>query len=173
MIGKKMQDALNRQINAELYSGYLYQSMSAYYQSINLPGFANWFWVQMQEETAHSQIIYNHLVDRGGRVHLLPIEEPPFEWPDARQPLEDSYQHEQKVTAMIGNLVNLAIEERDHAANSMLQWFVNEQVEEEKNVSGLVEQLKYAEGAPAGILMLDRELGARVFTPPAILTAGG
>jgi ferritin len=146
--------------------------MSAYYQSVNLPGFANWFWVQMQEEQAHAQIMYNHLVDRGGRVHLFPIDGPPVDWPDIEQPVKDAYQHEQKVTGLINDLVNLAMEERDHAANSMLQWFVNEQVEEEKNASGIIEQLKYAASAPAGIILLDRELGARVFVPPAILAAG-
>ncbi len=169
MLSEKMQDALNSQINAELYSGYLYRSMSAYYQSLNLPGFANWMYVQMQEEQAHATIMYNYVIDRGGRVLLQPIAGPPTEWDSPGAPFEDAYAHEQKVTAMIDNLVNLAIEERDHATNAMLQWFVNEQVEEEKNASGIVQQMKIVAGVPAGLIMLDRELGARVFTPPAIL----
>lgn len=172
MISKKMEDAINKQINAELYSGYLYLSMSAYYQSINLPGFANWLYVQMQEEQAHAQILYNHVVDRGGRVKLAAIAAPPVEWKSPDAPFDDAYAHEQKVTAMINNLVDLAIKEKDHASNAMLQWFVNEQVEEEKNASGIALQLDLVDKMPAGIMMLDRELGTRVFTPPAILTGG-
>jgi ferritin len=167
-----MVDAINKQINAELYSGYLYLSMSAYYQSKNLPGFANWLYVQMQEEQAHAQIMYNYVIDRGNRVILGPIDGPPTEWPDINQPFADAYAHEQKVTGMINDLVDIAIAERDHATNAMLQWFVNEQVEEEKNASAVNEQIKMVGSAQAGLIMLDRELGARIFTPPAILTGG-
>jgi ferritin len=172
MLGQKMQEAINKQINAELYSGYLYQSMSAYYQSKNLPGFANWMWVQMQEEQAHAQILYNHVVARGGRVILTAIAAPPTDWKDPAGPFVDAYEHEKKVTAMIDNLVALAAKEKDNASNAMLQWFVTEQVEEEKNTSGVVEHMKLTKDVPAGVLMLDRELAARVFTPPAILTTG-
>ena len=172
MLSQKMQDALNKQINAELYSGYLYLSMSAYYQSLNLPGFANWMHIQMQEEQAHAQIMYNYVVDRGGRVMLSAIDGPQTEWDNPAAPFEAAYQHEMKVTGMINNLVNLAIQESDHATTSFLQWFVTEQVEEEKNASGIAQQLKFIGDAPAGLLMLDRELAVRVFTPPAILTGG-
>jgi ferritin len=172
MISPKMLDAINKQINAELYSGYLYLSMSAYYQSKNMPGFANWLYVQMQEEQAHAQILYNHVVDRSGRVVLLPIAGPPTDWPSIGKPFEDAYEHEQKVTAMINNLVDIAISEKDHATNAMLQWFVNEQVEEEKNTSYVAEQVKMVGDAQGGLLLLDRELAARVFVPPAILTTG-
>ncbi|MHB0913549.1 MAG: ferritin [Armatimonadota bacterium] len=170
MLSKKMEDALNAQINAELYSGYLYLSMSAYYQSKNLPGFANWMYVQMQEEQAHAQILYNHVVDRGGRVKLSAIDGPPTEWKSPAQPFVDAYAHEQKVTGLINNLVNLANEEKDHASRSMLQWFVDEQVEEEKNASGIAQQLEFIGDNPYAVLMLDKELAARVFTPPVILT---
>ena len=173
MLGKKMEDALNKQVNAELYSAYLYVSMSAYYQSQNLPGFANWMWVQSQEEMAHATIIYNHIIDRGGRAILLQIEGPPADWPSVLKPFEDAYAHEQKVTGLINDLVDLAIKEKDHASSAMLQWFVNEQVEEEKNASGISQQIKFVANDPRGILMLDRELAARVFTPPAILAAAG
>ena len=172
MLSEKMEDTLNKQVNAELYSAYLYLSMSAYYQSVNLPGFANWLYVQMQEEQSHAQILYNYIVDRGGRVKLAAIDAPKTDWPSTNAPFEDAYAHEQKVTAMINDLVDLAIKEKDHASNAMLQWFVNEQVEEEKNASGIVDQLKLIDNVPAGIIMLDRELGARIFTPPAILVGG-
>ena len=167
MLSKKMQDALNKQVNAELYSAYFYLSMSAYYESVNLPGFANWMRVQYQEETFHAMKIYDYINARGGRAILTAIEKPPTDWKSPIAPFEDTYKHEQKVTALINDLVNLAIEERDHATNSMLQWFVTEQVEEEKNASGILEQIKLLKDAPNGMFMIDRELGQRVFTPPA------
>ena len=168
MLSKKMQDALNKQVNAELYSAYFYLSMSAYYESVNLPGFANWMRVQYQEETFHAMKIYDYINARGGRAILTAIEKPPTDWKSPIAPFEDTYKHEQKVTGLINDLVNLAIEERDHATNSMLQWFVTEQVEEEKNASGILEQIKLLKDAPNGMFMIDRELGQRVFTPPAV-----
>jgi len=170
MLSKRMQDALNKQINAELYSGYLYLSMSAYYQSIGLPGFANWFFVQNQEEQAHAQIIYNHVIDRGGRVILAQIEAPQTDWANAAAPFEHAVEHEKRVTAMINDLVALAQEEKDFASNAMLQWFVTEQVEEEKNPTDILQQIRMIGDAPGGLFMLDRQLSTRVFTPPAILT---
>ncbi|MDI6829266.1 MAG: ferritin, partial [Armatimonadota bacterium] len=153
-------------------SGYLYLSMSAYYQSIGLPGFANWFYVQNQEEQAHAQIIYNHVIDRGGRVILKSIDGPPTDWSGPIAPFEDALKHEQKVTGMINDLVNIALEEKDFASNAMLQWFVTEQVEEEKNPADILQQLKLIGDAPGGLLLIDRELATRVFVPPAILTGG-
>jgi ferritin len=169
MINNKMQDVLNEQINAELYSGYLYLSMSAYYQSINLSGFANWMYVQMLEEQAHAQILYNHIVDRGGRVILKAIEAPQIEWENALAPFEAALKHEQKITSLIHNLVTIAADEKDYASNAMLQWFVTEQVEEEKNVSDIIDKMNLVNSAPGGIFMIDRELAARVYTPPSIL----
>jgi ferritin len=166
MITKKMQEALNGQINAELYSAYLYLSMEAYFKSENLPGFANWMRAQTQEELMHAMKIYDFLNERGGRVILKPIEEPQAQWDSPLAAFEAAYKHEQKVTGLINDLVNLAIEEKDHATNSFLQWFVNEQVEEEASADEVVQKLKRVEKAPGGMFMIDQELGQRVFTPP-------
>jgi len=167
MIGRKMQDALNEQVNAELYSAYLYLSMVAYFESVNLPGFATWMRVQTQEEVVHAMKIYDYVNERGGRVTLKSIAEPPGEWESPLAAFEAAYQHEQKVTGLINGLVNLAIEEKDHAANMFLQWFVNEQVEEESSADAIVQKLKLMADAPGGLYMLDNQMGQRVFTPPA------
>jgi len=167
MISKKMEEALNGQVNAELYSAYLYLSMESYFKSLNLNGFANWMRVQTQEEVAHAMKIYDFINERGGRVTLKPIEGPQTEWDSPLAVFEAVYVHEQKVTGLINDLVDLAIKEKDHATNTFLQWFVNEQVEEESSADEVVQQLKMMENAPGGMFMLDRELGQRVFTPPA------
>jgi ferritin len=167
MISKKMQEALNGQVNAELYSAYLYLSMESYFKSSNLNGFANWMRVQTQEEVSHAMKIYDFINERGGRVILKVIEGPPTKWDSTLGVFEAVYTHEQKVTGLINDLVDLAIEEKDHATNTFLQWFVNEQVEEESSADEIVQQLKMMENAPGGMFMLDRELGQRVFTPPA------
>ncbi len=167
MISKKMEKALNAQVNAELYSAYLYLSMESYFQSLNLNGFASWMRVQTQEEVSHAIKIYDFINERGGRALLKGIEGPPTEWKSPLAVFEASYAHEQKVTGLINDLVDLAIKEKDHATNSFLQWFVNEQVEEEASADAIVQQLKMMEKAPGGMFMLDRELGQRVFTPPA------
>jgi len=166
MIGKKMETALNDQVNAELYSAYLYLSMSAYFESVNLPGFANWMKIQSQEELVHAMKIYDYINERGGRVLLKQIEQPPTEWDSPLAVFQNVYKHEQKVTGLINTLVNLAVEERDHAANMFLQWFVNEQVEEEKSADQVIQKLKLTADAPGALYMLDNELGQRVFTPP-------
>ena len=170
MINKKMQDALNEQVNAEFYSAYLYLSMVAYFESMNMPGFATWMRVQTQEEIVHAMKIYDYVNDRGGRVILKSIAEPQAEWKSPLAAFEAAYGHEQKVTGLINGLVNLAIEEKDHAANMFLQWFVNEQVEEEESAEKVVNKLKLAADDSDGMNMLDNEMGQRVFTPPA---AGG
>jgi len=167
MISKKMEKALNEQVNAELYSAYLYLSMEAYFKSLNLNGFANWMRVQTQEEVAHAMKIYGFIDERGGRITLKAIDGPQTKWDSPLAVFKDVYKHEQKVTSLINNLVNLAIEEKDHATNTFLQWFVNEQVEEEASADQVVQQLKMMEKAPGGMFMLDRELGQRVFTQPA------
>jgi len=167
MISKKMEKALNGQVNAEMYSAYLYLSMESYFKSLNLNGFANWMRVQTQEEMIHAMKIYDFINGRGGRVTLKAIEGPPIEWDSPLAVFEAVYVHEQKVTGLINELVNLAIKEKDHATNTFLQWFVNEQVEEESSADKVVQQLKMMENAPGGMFMLDRELGQRVFTPPA------
>jgi len=167
MISKKMEEALNAQVNAELYSAYLYLSMESYFQSLNLNGFANWMRVQTQEEVSHAMKIYDFINERGGRALLKGIDAPPTEWNSPLAVFKAAYAHEQKVTGLINGLVDLAIKEKDHATNSFLQWFVNEQVEEEASADEIVQQLKMMEKAPGGMFMLDRELGQRVFTPPA------
>ncbi len=166
MIKEIIQDALNKQINAELYSSYLYLSMSAYFESINLKGCANWMRVQTQEELVHTMKFYDYLIERGGKVLLSSIESPPTEWPSPLAIFENAYQHEQKVTGLINELVDLAIAEKDHATNNFLQWFVSEQVEEEASADEVVQKIKLMGDARGGIFMLDRELAQRVFTPP-------
>jgi len=167
MISKKIEKALNGQVNAELYSAYLYLSMEAYFRSLNLNGFANWMRVQTQEEIFHVTKIYNFIDERGGRITLKAIEGPPTAWDSPLAAFEAAYEHEQKVTGLINNIVNHAIEEKDHATNTFLQWFVNEQVEEEASADNIVQQLQMMKDAPGGMYMLDRELSQRVFTPPA------
>ena len=170
MLNKKMQEAINSQINAEIYSSYLYLSMSAYFESINLSGFASWMRAQAQEEMVHAMKFYDYVNERGGRVILGPIDAPPSEWESAVAVFDATYKHEQKVTGLINDLVDLAIEEKDHATNNLLQWFVSEQVEEEASASGVLNKAKLTGDAPGGLFMLDQELGARVFTMP--VTAG-
>ena len=165
MIKKKIQQALNKQLTAELFSSYLYLSMSAYFDSINLKGCANWMRVQVQEELVHAMKFYDFLLERGGKVNLSSIEGPPTEWASPLKVFEHAYQHEQKVTGLINDLVNLAISEKDHATNNFLQWFVSEQVEEEASADEVVQKLKLIGDARGGLFMLDRELAQRVFTP--------
>ncbi len=167
MVNKKIEGALNQQLNAELYSSYLYLSMSAYFQSINLPGFANWMRVQAQEELVHAMKFYDFINERGGRVMLQEVKAPPTEWSSPHDVFENAYKHEQKVTGLINDLVNLAVGERDHATNIFLQWFVTEQVEEEASADEVVQKLKLVGDDNAGLFMLDGEMGQRVFTPPA------
>ena len=169
MISEKIQKALNDQINAEFYSAYLYLSMAAFFESQNLGGFANWLRVQTQEELAHGMLIYNHLNQRGGKVKLTAIESPPTIWASPLDVFESAYAHEQKVTGLINRLVDVAISESDHASNIFLQWFVTEQVEEELNTSTIAHELKIAGDNTNSLFMIDRELAARVFTPPPAL----
>ena len=172
MISKKMEEALNGQVNAEMYSAYLYLSMESYFKSLNLNGFANWMRAQTQEEMMHAMKIYDFINERGGRIILKAIDGPPTEWDSPLGVFEAVYAHEQKVTGLINELVDLAIKEKDHATNTFLQWFVNEQVEEESSADEAVQQLKMMGNAPGGMFMLDRELGQRVFTPPATAEGG-
>ena len=170
---EKMQEALNKQLNAEVYSAYLYLSMSAYFQSVNLSGFANWMRVQWQEELAHGLKFYDYVNERGGRVILQAVEAPPSEWDSALAAFQDTYRHEQKVTGMINKLVDLAVEARDHATNNFLQWFVSEQVEEEASADEVLQKLKLVGDDASGLFMIDRELAQRVFVAPAATAEGG
>jgi ferritin len=161
MLTEKMQKALNSQLNAELYSSYLYLSMNAYFKSVNLDGFANWMYYQAQEELEHSVKFYDFISQRGGKVELMQIEAPPTEWSSPLAVFEATLAHEQKVTGLINDLVDVAHEESDHATNIFLQWFVSEQVEEEESVGGVLEQLKLLGDAQGGLFMMVRELAKR------------
>jgi len=161
VIDGRMQEALNRHANAEFYSSYLYLSMSAYFQSINLTGFAHWMRVQAREELAHAMKFYDHVIGRGGRVSLQAVEAPTSQWDSPLAAFEDAYRHEQKVTGLINQLVDEAVQTKDHATNAFLQWFVSEQVEEEASVDAIVQRLKLVGGAPGGLFMIDHHLGER------------
>lgn len=170
MLKENIQESINSQINAEIYSAYLYLSMSAYFGGINLPGFANWMKVQAQEEMTHAMKFFYYVIDRGGKVELLPIQGPPTQWNSPLEAFIDTLKHEEIVTDRINKMVDLAIAESDHATNNLLQWYVAEQVEEEANPTAIINKLKLSENAPAGIFMIDQELAARVFVD-ATLTA--
>ena len=161
MLSKKLQDAMNEQIKNELYSAYLYLSMSAYCEAANLPGLAHWMRMQAQEEEAHAMKFYDFIYERGGRVVLQAIDQPPVEFPSPLAVFEQTLEHEQKVTAMIHDLYTLAVEEKDYASQAFLQWFVTEQVEEEDSASQILETLKMIGDKGHALLMLDRELGGR------------
>ena len=159
---ERMQEALNNQIKEELYSSYLYLSMSAWFESIALKDFANWMSVQAKEELGHAMKIYNYILARGGKVMLQAIEEPPHEWQSPLHAFEETLKHEKHITECINKLVELAEEKKDRATLNMLQWFINEQVEEEANDEEIIAKLKMIEGSN-GIFMLDRELAQRKY----------
>lgn len=167
MLSGKMEKALNDQINAELYSAYVYASMATYFESVDLPGFANWMVSQAQEEVAHAMKIYTFIHERGGRVMLTAIGAPPTEWDSPLAAFENALKHEKHVTSLIHGLVAQAIEENDYATKNMLDWFVDEQVEEEATASEIVAKLKMVGGEGPAVLMLDAQLGARKFDTAA------
>ena len=167
MINEKVQESINDQINAEMYSAYLYLAMEAFFQSKNLDGFANWMRIQAKEEMTHAMKFYDYLIERGGTVTLEAINKPDAKWNSPLDAFEAAYKHEQYVTSRINDMVDLAITENDHATRNMLQWYVDEQVEEEASAESIVEKLKMVKDAPGGMYMIDKELGQRVFTEPA------
>ncbi|MHA1839819.1 MAG: ferritin [Candidatus Ranarchaeia archaeon] len=160
-ISQKMQDAINEQINAELRSAYLYLSMSAYFESKSLKGFARWMRIQASEEVEHATKFFDYVNERSGRVTLKPIEAVKTEWSSPIEAFEDTYKHELLVTSLIDKLVDLARSENDHASEVFLQWYVKEQVEEEDTASYILEQLKMIGDEKHLILAMDRELGKR------------
>jgi len=166
MLSEKMTDALNNQLNKEIYSAYLYMSMSAYSSYSGLKGFANWFMVQYQEEMTHAMKIYDYIDSQGQQVKLVAINQPPTEFESSLDMFEKTLKHEQFVTKSINDLVDLAILEKDHATNIFLQWFVTEQIEEEGNDNEIISRLKLAGEDGNGLLMIDKELLVRVYTPP-------
>ena len=161
MIGKAMQDAINEQINKELFSSYLYLSMAAYFEDKNLPGFAHWMRMQETEEREHAMKFYDFLLERGGKVTLKAIDAPKTEWASTMEVMEEVAAHEAKVTASIYALYELALKEKDYPAQIMLQWFITEQVEEEKNAAEIVASLKMIEAHETAVLQLDHRLGKR------------
>lgn len=166
MISKKLNDALNGQINAELYSSYLYLSMAAWFSAKGLPGFAIWMRCQAQEELFHATKMFDYVNERGGKVALAAIAKPDSKWESPLAVLEQVAKHEEHVTRLINDLVNCALDERDHASNIFLQWYVTEQVEEEASVGEVLSKLKMVGKDSAGMFAMDLEMGKRVFTPP-------
>lgn len=167
----KIQDAINEQINAELWSAYLYLSMGMQFANSGMPGVANWFRIQYQEEQAHAEIFMNYLNQRGGRVILKAIDAVPTEWATPLDAFKATLEHEQKVTALINNLYALAEAEHDYATRDRLVWFVSEQVEEEDNARTLIDKFTLIGNDGIGLYTLDRELATRVYTAPSVLSA--
>lgn len=166
MIKKEVLNALNEQINAESYSAYMYLSMAAYFEEMGLSGFANWMKIQYQEEAAHALKFFNYIIERSGKVALKAIEQVPVEFNGIVDVFEKTLTHEVHVTELINNLMDVAVAANDHATQSFLKWFIDEQVEEEANVEKILATLKLINGQGNGIFMMDRELSQRVFVNP-------
>jgi ferritin len=166
MITKKMEEALNGQINKEFYSAYLYLAMSAYCNKSNMPGCEHWFRIQYDEEVIHMTKMFDYLMQHGGEARLMKIDEPPMDFGSVLNAFEASLKHEQFVTKSINELLDVAVEERDHATQVFLQWFITEQVEEEANVKEIVDRLTMIGDNGAALMMIDDKLGQRL--PPAV-----
>ena len=169
MISKKLEAAINAQINAELWSAYLYLAMSMDAENKGYKGVANWFYVQFQEEQAHARIFMNYLNSRDAKVELQPIEAVPTAWNSVLDMFQQTLQHEKKVTSLINNLAFIANEDRDFASINRLVWFIDEQVEEEESAREMIQAFEAVEGNKYGMYMLDKELAARVYTTPSPL----
>ncbi len=165
MLSEKLQKALNEQINKELFSEYLYLSITAYFHSIGLDGFDNWFEVQTKEEHDHAIKIYNFINQKGGRVILEAIAKPEWDFKSVEEILNKTLEHELFITKSINELVDIAIKENEHSVRSFLQWYVDEQVEEEANVTKLISTLKLTQGDPKALLLMDKDLATRVYVP--------
>ena len=164
MLSKKMETALNKQINQELFSAYQYMGIAAYFAEQNLDGFAHWMRMQAQEELMHSSKLFDYVVDRNGKIDLQPIKAPAKTWKTALAALQAAYKAETTNTKQINTIMDGAIKENDHATRVILQWFVEEQVEEESSALDLVEKVKLAQGSASAMFILDRELGTRTST---------
>lgn len=167
MLKERIEKELNNQINKELFSAYLYMSMSSYFNSVDLLGFAHWMHIQAKEELFHAEKIYGFINERGGRVVLETIDKPQTEWASPLSAFEDALKHEEFITASINDIVNNALQDKDHATNIFLQWFVTEQVEEEAAANEIIRKLRLMQDAPGALYMLDKELSARVLNLPA------
>jgi ferritin len=172
MLSAKMNDALNEQINKEIYSAYLYMSMSNQSNEMGLKGFANWFMAQYHEEMFHAMKIYEYIARQGGKITLKAIAEPPGEFASPLDMMTKTLEHEQFVTRSINDLMETAIAEKDHATQIFLQWYVTEQVEEEENDNDIIAQLKLVQESPHGLMMVDRDLAGRMTTVPTDFSKG-
>lgn len=161
MLKDTMLDRLNEQVNSEIYSAYLYFSMAGYFESVNLKGFANWMEIQAQEELAHSHRLYSYIIDKGERPKMAAIDAPPQDWSSPLDAMQDVYNHECKISEQINECVSLALKESDHSTNTMLQWFVSEQVEEEAAADDIVQKLRLISDNSTGLFLLDNELSKR------------
>ncbi len=166
MLNKKIEEAINNQINAEIYSSYMYYSMAAYFESMSLKGFSHWMRVQALEELTHVQKFSTFINDRGGRVLMAPVEGPPTKWESPMAAFVAVYEHEVKVTGLINGLMDLALQESDHATVNFMQWFVGEQVEEEASADEVVQKLKLVDKTEGGLFLLDQEMDKRTFVLP-------
>lgn len=170
MINEKVELLLNQQITHELYSAQLYLSMSSWFTSQNLDGFAKWYYVQAYEEKAHAMIIYNYIITAGGRALLEPIEAPPHEWDSLSDLFDEHIKHEEFVTSLIYNIVDVARQEKDFKVDQFFQWFVEEQVEEEDNANKIKGKYETMARDGKALYIMDQEMGTRVYTPPVLLT---
>ncbi len=166
MISDKMQDALNKQVNEEFFSAYMYLAMSAYCNTIGLPGFANWMRMQYEEEIMHVTKMYDYIMDQGGVVELKAIKQPDREYGTPLAVFERTLEHEQLVTNLIHRLMDLAVDERDYATQTFLQWYVTEQVEEEANVNDILSPLRMVGDDKGGLMMIDQQLATRPAPTP-------
>lgn len=171
MLSKKLHEALNAQVNAELWSAYLYLSMSLDAESKGLKGVANWFYIQFREEQDHARIFMNYILSRDAEVTLAPIAEVPTSWVSPLAMFRDTLEHEKKVTALIHNLAAIAAEDKDFASSNKLVWFIDEQIEEEENARGMIQSFEAVEDNKFGLYMLDKELAARVYSVPSPLAS--
>ncbi len=165
MISKKMEEALNKQLNRELFSSYLYLSMATYFENNSFVGMAQWMKLQAEEEHIHSMKFFDFIQKIGGRVILEQVDKPQSEWDSAQKAFEDALGHEEYITKNINELTDLAIAERDHSTKTFLQWYIDEQVEEEATANEIVQKFKLIGESKSGLYMLDRELGARILSP--------
>lgn len=172
MLDKKMAQALNEQMNREMYSAYLYMSMSACSNRMGLKGFANWFMVQYHEEMFHAMKLFEYVQRQGEDVHLYAIEAPPLEFASQLDMFTQTLTHEQYITKSINDLMDLAVKKKDHATQIFLEWYITEQVEEEENDNDMIAQLKLIGDNPHALLMLDRELAVRATTIPTDFSKG-
>jgi len=161
MLKKSVEDALNKQINAEMYSSYLYLAMSAYMESISMKGFARWLRIQSKEELGHAMKFYDYVIEAGGTIRLTAIEAPKTPWKSAGAVFDQVLAHEKKVTGLIDGIMDIAVKEKDYATQNFLGWFVKEQVEEEANATEIVAQIGIVGDVPGHLFCLDRELGKR------------